>query len=215
VRLRKYALALGSVAAAVTLMGASSCDSGEGSKDPRDGVNRKIEQQNESRTPYVPHNDVEFKNFNRAQELYDSPTTVIWCTTTWGNPSAPIVTIPIAGKLTSSSVSYLPQQRQVDHGNYSWSVLDAPSNDGMYHGNPAPYRYGFTPGGQYNDFFNMPTLCTTSLTKFQREQTFVSTQLDSKAASIDQRAQTALRERIRSRRKRSSMSWRVIDERPA
>ena len=184
---------LAACVAAMVFAGCGFGDDGPATPDPKADLQRKIGEREQTRHPYEPKNDVEFNNFNRAQALYDSPDTIIWCTTTWANPSAPIVTIPIAGKLTSSSVSYLPQQKQVDKGNYSWLVVDAPSSDGMYHGNPAPYRYGFTPGGQYNDFFNMETLCTTSLTKFQREKTFVSTSLDSEAATIDKRAQEALK----------------------
>jgi hypothetical protein len=62
----------------------------------------------------------------------------------------------------------------------------------MYHGSPPPYRYGFTPGGQYMDFFNMPTLCTTALTSFQRQTTKVAITVDAQAKAADQAAEAAL-----------------------
>lgn len=170
---------------------AASCDTEKptASRDARKSVDTRAN----ARSPYLPHNDVEFKNYNEAQKLYDSPTTIIWCSTTWGNPSAPIVTIPVAGKLTSSSVSYFPGKRWVDRGEYTFTDEEARSVDGMYHGTPAPYRYGFTPGGQYVDFFNMPTVCTTALTKFQRQATKVSVSVDSVAKEKDSAAQSALK----------------------
>jgi hypothetical protein len=137
---------------------------------------------------------VEFNNYNKAQKLYDSPDTIIWCSTTWGNANAPIITLPVAGKLTSSSVSLLPSLKGATGGGdgQDFYTTEQRSVDGMYHGNPPPYRYGFTPGGQYVDFFNMPTLCTTALTKVQREQTKVVVALDAKAATAQRVAEKAL-----------------------
>jgi hypothetical protein len=140
-------------------------------------------------------NNAELRNYEGAQKLYAQPTTIIYCTTTWGNASAPLVTIPIAGKLTSSSVSYFPSTRDRavgDGGGAEWTP-ERRSVDGLYHGSPPPYRYGFTPGGQYVDFFNMPTLCTTALTKFQRQATQVAVTVDSIARAADQQAQDALK----------------------
>jgi hypothetical protein len=142
---------------------------------------------------YVPHNHTEFNNFNDAQRLYDSPSSIFWCTTTWGNPSAPMVTVPVAGKLTSSSVSYLPQDYVDRRGDGYYTLRPNFSNDGMYHGSPPPYRYGFTPGHQYVDFFNMPTFCTTAMTKFQRAQTKVTLTIDPEAQMATQQAEAALR----------------------
>lgn len=142
---------------------------------------------------YLPHNDVELRNYNDAQKLYDSPNTIIWCSTTWGNPSSPIITVPVTGKLTSSTTTFFRPEQFIDRGNYSWQVGTARSVDGLFHPNPPPYRYGFTPGGQYVDFFNMPTLCTTALTKFQRQETKLSTALDPAALSAQSRAEKALR----------------------
>lgn len=174
---------------------AAGCGEDKRQDNPAKKLRANIAHTAAARQPYEPKNEVEFNNFNKAQALYDDPTTIIWCTTTWANPSAPIITIPIAGKLTSSSVSYLSPDQQLDFGSEGHLLAQAPSSDGMYHGSPPPYRYGFTPGGQYNDFFNMETYCTTSLTRFQRENTFVSTSLDPEAKTLDAQAQDALKQK--------------------
>lgn len=142
-------------------------------------------------TPPLPESP-DFLNYNQAQRLYASRTSIIWCTTTWGNPSAPMVTIPVQSKLTSSSVSFYPSSRVKVYENSGEYTPERRSVDGMYHGSPPPYRYGFTPGGQYVDFFNMPTLCTTALTKFQRQETKVALSVDDAAKAADAQAQAAL-----------------------
>jgi hypothetical protein len=156
----------------------------------------QIDGRSNSTRPFVPAwPSPEFKNYTAAQRLYANPNTIVWCTTTWGNASSPLVTIPIAGKLTSSSVSFFPSTRawrgdhNIDHPEYT---PERRSVDGMYHGSPPPYRYGFTPGGQYVDFFNMPTLCTTALTRFQRQTTKVAVTVDEQAKAADQAAEAAL-----------------------
>lgn len=144
---------------------------------------------------FIPKNKVEIHNYERAQKLFDDPSTIIWCTTTWGNASAPLVTMPVAGKLTSSTVSVFATSRAYkpgDDGNGEYAQ-ERRSIDGMYHGTPPPYRYGFTPGGQYVEFFNMPTLCTTALTKLQRQKTEVALTVDDAAAAADSAAEAALR----------------------
>ena len=138
-------------------------------------------------------NHLDYQNFFKAQQLYDDPSTVQFCTTTWGNASAPLVTVAIAGKLTSSSVSLNPtnQTKIGGGGDGGWTETyngELVSSDGMYHGSPPPYRYGFTPGGQYVDFTNMPTFCTTSLTSFQREKTVIQTEIDPAAVAATQKA---------------------------
>lgn len=146
------------------------------------------------RSPYIPTNDVEYENYNKAQQLYDSPESIIWCTTSWGNPSAPLVTTPIVGKLTSSSTSYFPNSNQKfsSGGSFTWSE-EARSVDGMFHGNPPGYRYGFTPGGQYVDFYGMEVFCTTALTEFQRQPTTVSVETDTATNDLQRQAEDLLK----------------------
>jgi hypothetical protein len=183
---RRNALAACVVVAVIAGCGASIAN------DQLSGVD---EQANKHQT-FIPRNNVERTNYEKAQKLYDSPSTIIWCSTTWGNASAPIVTVPIAGKLTSSSVSFFPSTRaKFDRGGGSGIeeyTTERRSVDGMYHGSPPPYRYGFTPGGQYVDLFNMPTFCTTALTKFQRQKTEVAVAYDEVAKAADTQAEAAL-----------------------
>jgi len=148
---------------------------------------------NKSFTAPVIKNYIDYHNFYKAQELYDDPTTIQWCTFTWGNANSPLVTVPIAGKLTSSTVSLRPttqSEKGSDNGTYS---PELPSTDSMYHGSPPPYRYGFTPGGQYVDFnSSVPTFCTTALTKFQRQKTQVDLTNDPSMLAAQQKAQQDL-----------------------
>lgn len=176
-----------------TIVALSSCGS-----DTRDqkSVQQQVQKQVSTRgLGYIPKNNVEFNNYNRAQKLYDSPNTIIWCSAFPPGANQPIITTPIQGKLTSSSVSLLPNTQvraysSDDYGTYSPEVK---SVDGMYHGSPPPYRYGFTPGGQYVDFSNATLVCTTALTKFQREKTVVVTEVDSQASSATSAAEKALK----------------------
>lgn len=139
---------------------------------------------------YIPHNGVEFNNYNNAQKLFDNPTTIIWCTASFGGSNtSPLITVPVAGKLTSSTTSYFnPQQIAYQHSD---SVVGTQSVDGMFHTNPPPYRFGFTPGGQYVDFFNMPTFCTTQPIQFQRQS--ISVRVDRGLAAATIQAESALR----------------------
>lgn len=139
---------------------------------------------------YLPHNDVELRNYNDAQKLYDSPSSILWCTAFPSNPSAPLITVPIAGKLTSSSTTFFqPEYRK--SGSDGAVALPSRSVDGLFHPNPPQYRYGFTPGGQYADFFNIETFCTTAMSKFQRQSTKIDVTPDAGALQA-----TAVAERL-------------------
>jgi hypothetical protein len=108
---------------------------------------------------YVPQHDLEFDNYNRRQKMTDDPTQIIWCTAYFTNPSAKPITFPIKGKLTSGSKRPFP---------------DDPGPDGMY-GPSGDYRYGFTPGGNYVDFYGVETICTNALMIWQKQTTLVAT----------------------------------------
>ncbi|AXH70455.1 hypothetical protein HOT75_gp068 [Gordonia phage Daredevil] len=177
------------VAALGLAAGLTAC----GQSDPavqsdKDKVNAQV---NNRGGAYIPKNNVEFNNYNEAQKLYDSPNTIIWCTATFPNDSAPLFTVPIRGKLTSSSVSYFRGQELAYDNGENWTA-EARSVDGMYHGNPPGYRYGFTPSGQYVDFFGLETFCTTQPTQFQREKTEIALAVDPGLADAQKRAQDAL-----------------------
>lgn len=158
----------------------------------RDDAYNQVAKKATHRAGYLPTNDVEWNNYNRAQKLYDDQSSIIWCTTTWGNASSPLVTIPIAGKLTSSSTSVFSPEHQVGDSD-TLAMAPSMSVDGLYHPNPPQYRYGFTPGGQYVDFFGMPALCTTALMKFQRQSTKVTISIDPQARAAQAAAESALR----------------------
>ncbi|MEH0110640.1 hypothetical protein V6N00_13090 [Tersicoccus sp. MR15.9] len=149
-------------------------------------ASQEVNTKAENRSPYMPQNDVEYNNYNAAQKMYDDPNSIIWCTTSFPNNSSPLVTIPIRSKLTSSSVSYF---RGTDSSGY-----DQRSVDGMYHGNPPGYRYGFTPSGDYVDFFGLNVLCSSKLQNYQRQETKVSITGNSDAVTQAQKdAEEALK----------------------
>lgn len=160
---------IAAVAAVPLALALASCSAPQDKKTEKDAVQEKVN----SRTAYIPKNDVEFKNFNRAQELYDNPAAIQWCTAFPSSTSAPIITTPIAGKLTTSSTSYFsPTERQT---NSSGAMVNEPARsvDAMFHGD-SYYRYGFTPAGAYQDFSNsLELMCSTTLTEYQRQNTFV------------------------------------------
>lgn len=164
---------LAAVGAAVLMLSLASCSSDGGTAAPDRGQQLAESEKNfNERTAPDVSGEVEYNNYVDAQELYDDPSSIIWCTMFPASPSAPTVTVPIRGKLTSSTVSFYPNQRKeyIDGGEYNMEVMvEAQSVDGMYHGSPPPYRYGFTPTGQYVDFFEIPTFCTTALTEFGRQ----------------------------------------------
>lgn len=172
----------GIAGAAFVIGGLAACTESEQEK--------QVRAKAESSEAYIPVNDVEMNNFNRAQELYDNPAAIQWCTAFPSSSSAPIITIPIAGKLTTSSSSYFDPTTVDGNAN----VRPSRSVDGMYHGDSF-YRYGFTPGGQYVDFSNsMELLCTTSLTEFQRQNTYVEglgTNGDATEVDVDARQRAA------------------------
>lgn len=164
------------IVAAALSVGVAAC--GEGKTEQQKAVDKHAA----GFKAYLPHNDVELHNYNRAQQLYDSPNTIIWCTSAFSNPSAPIITTPVAGKLTSSSTTFFPPEREVHvDGDGANPLGVARSVDGLFHPNPPPYRYGFTPGGQYIDYFGVEVQCTTALTKVQRQKTLVDVSPDAEA----------------------------------
>lgn len=182
---RTLAVAGFAAIAAITL---SACE------DMPPSESRQVEHKAQDFEAYLPTNNVELDNYNRAQELYDDPAAIQWCTAFPSSNSAPIITLPIAGKLTTSATSYFNPQERVSGSNGAVS-LPTRSVDGLYHGDSF-YRYGFTPGGQYVDFSNsLELLCTTALTEFQRENTFVEgVDTSGDIEKLQQQAEEALKD---------------------
>ena len=158
---------------ATLVLTASSCESAE------HAASREVTSKAVERAPYLPKNDVEFENYNKAQELFDDPNSIIWCTSTLPNDSAPIFTVPIRGKLTSSSTSYFASTNS--------SGVEERSVDGMFHGSPPAYRFGFTPADVYVSFEGMSAYCSSQLDSFQRQQTYISVAPESDAVTEAQK----------------------------
>jgi hypothetical protein len=177
-RITKFGTAILAVAAlSFTLAGCSATSDGEPSRDKQ--LETTQEKFDKRSAPDVT-GDTEYNNYIKAQEgVYDNPATVLWCTASFNSGTAPVFTVPIAGKLTSSTVSFFPSTKQKfsSGGGFTWSEENQ-SVDGMYHGTAVPYRYGFTPGGQYVDFTGLDMFCTTQLTEFQRVSISVVTDAD-------------------------------------
>lgn len=176
--------------------GASGCSAPTATTDTREDQLNQSQKRFDARTPPDVTGDAEYQNYIRAQEdVYDDPSNILWCTAAFPNATSPIFTTPIAGKLTSSSVSYYPNEKleTVDVGEaYGEILVEAQSVDGMYHGSPGPYRYGFTPGGQYVDYTGMAVFCTTALTAFQQQTLELS--VVATADEFTEQAEEALRD---------------------
>lgn len=155
---------------ALSAFGLAACGSSESSE--RHTAKQGAEENRKNFVPYIPKNQIEGSNYNKKEELFDNPNTIIWCSAFPPGSNYPVITIPIAGKLTSSSVSVFPSDKvERDHGN---AVVEAEDVDGLFHGSPPPYRYGFTPGGQYVSFEGgLATLCTTQPLEIQRQSVSV------------------------------------------
>lgn len=176
--------------AILAVVGLTACDSG---KKPSE--QQEVEQKASGFKAYIPKNDVELSNYNKAQELYDDPAAIQWCSMFPSSSSAPIITIPIAGKLTTSGTSYFSPTEVGQYGSNN-APINRPNRsvDGLFHGDSF-YRYGFTPAGAYVDFSNSSELlCTTALTDFQRQNTYVEgvgNNGDAKKLDIDSRQKSA------------------------
>jgi hypothetical protein len=162
----------------------SACDEEDHSKEEEE-----VAAVARSYHAYIPKNGVEFHNYNQSQELYDNPATILWCTAFPQSPTEKPVTVPVAGKLTSSTTTFFRPEERVS-GEHGAVALPRRSVDGLYHPNPPQYRYGFTPGGQYVDFFDMPTLCTTQPLEYQTQSIALS--VDGSLAKATGEAEKAL-----------------------
>jgi hypothetical protein len=135
---------------------------------------------------YVPKNAVELRNYNWRQEIADNPSLILWCTFFPANPNAPMITVPILGKLTSGAKRPFPQ--------YTSSSYENPGADGMY-GSSGEYRFGFGPTGKYEyyDFYGVETFCTTVPLTYQREKTIIVMEKDPTLVAASVAAEEALK----------------------
>jgi hypothetical protein len=182
-RFKVMALAVIAVSLGVTLAG---CTSDDTKGNP--GTNIADNRQN-----YTPKNDVEGHNYNARQAIADNPATLIWCTVFPTSPNAKAFTIPIVGKLTSGNKRPYPTEQAVidsDTGGYTYNP-EVPGPDGMF-GTSGEYRYGFDPAGNYHDFYNLETYCTTVPNVLQKEQTIVVIKAAGDLGAIDKQVEAAL-----------------------
>lgn len=188
-QLGRWFVACAAVLVVTALLGA--CESNPSEPSNQEQARKAIDQKIANREYYTPKNDVEFNNYQARQKLADDPTAILWCTTAFNQPGTPMFTVPIVGKLTSGNKRPYPTEivrEYTDHGSY-YPELHGP--DGMY-GTSGEYRYGFSPGGVYEDFYNMPTYCTNEPTVFQRDSTEIVLQTAGDLQSAAQQAEAAL-----------------------
>ena len=143
-----------------------------------------------SRTAYVPRNDIEFKNYNKRQQLADDPSAIIWCTSAFSTPGAPLFTVPIVGKLTSGDKRPFPTSQVREGTSYN---PELPGSDAMY-GHSGEYRYGFTPGDIYADWYGMEAFCTNEPLVWQKEATTIAMTSDPALLDAQNRASQVLRQ---------------------
>lgn len=168
----------------IAILGALVMACGEYTPQNQSQVNAQQVAQN--RQTYVVKHDVEGQNYNQRLKLADDPTTILWCTAAYSQPGLKPITVPIVGKLTSSNKRPFPTSQVQYQSSYSPELPDAQA---MY-GTSSEYRYGFTPGGQYWDFYNIEMVCTDQPTIQQREATTLVYQVDDNllAAQVKARA---------------------------
>lgn len=173
----KILIGMSFIAAALAL-------SGCGAPTNRIEANREAERQAEKRSPYIQKNDIEYNNYDKRQRMSDDPTTIMWCTFFPPTPGTQPITIPVVGKLTSGGKRVF---RSTDGNGY-----ENVGPDGMF-GSSGEYRYGFTPGDNMVDIYNLPSFCTTEPTVWQRAQTEIIITTDASLVAASKAASSALK----------------------
>lgn len=170
----------------VLLAGGTACGPGQSAADKSAAAAEKNAANNAF---YVPSHKVEQQNYNDRQRLADNPSTILWCTFFPPTVGQEPITVPIAGKLTSSSKRPTPGTWTADTGGPGTERVGP---DGMY-GSSVEYRYGFDPTRtQYYDFTQLPSICTNTPLIWQKNKTTIAIQTDATLSSIDKAATAAL-----------------------
>lgn len=145
-----------------------------------------------TRNNYIPKNDIEGHNYNARQILADNPATLIWCSVYPQNPNVKPFTVPIVGKLTSGNKRPFPTQIVRTYENSGTYNPELPGSDGFY-GTSGEYRYGFDPAGNYHDFYNLETYCTSEPTIIQKNTTDIMVSVsDDQLSAATNKAEAAL-----------------------
>lgn len=163
---------------------------GCGSTTQSNTVAQEAQRSAQSNNVYVPKNRVEQSNYNQRQRIADSASTILWCTSAFSTTGAPMFTVPIVGKLTSGGKRPIPTE-QSKTGYAVDYTTELPGPDGMY-GSSGEYRYGFSPSGNYYEFYGIETFCTTEPTIFQKEKTTIVSGTDPTLFKAQQEAQKIL-----------------------
>lgn len=107
---------------------------------------------------------VERRNYEWRYEISQDSSTILWCTFSFPQSNTQLVTVPVVGKLTSGGKRSFGSGEDYGQDEY-----------GMYGSSDGNYRYGFGPGGkgEYYDFSQMPSFCTTVPMTFQAQKTIM------------------------------------------
>jgi hypothetical protein len=183
---RPFFALVGVLGAVFVLTTAEDC----GTQSAASQAQAEAAQKAQNHAAYIPKNDIEFNNYNARMKISDDPTTLLWCTSAFPIPSSPLFTVPVVGKLTSSSKRPYSTSTVNTTSANSYSP-ELPGPDGMY-GPSTDYRYGFTPAGVYVDFYNLQTYCTTEPSVWQRQATKIVLGTDDKLFQAQQKARQLL-----------------------
>lgn len=189
-RMRKYFAALIAMVAFATL--ATGCVDEVATDNSVAGQAQQEARKNQDKL-HKQVNNVEFSNYNDRLKLADDPATILWCTFFPPTVGQEPITVPIAGKLTSSAKRPYRSTQYVDAGNYSWYAEERAGPDAMF-GSSSEYRYGFDPTRAiYTDFTDLASICTTAPTVYQRNKTHVMIETDPTLNSLTKAAEAALK----------------------
>lgn len=188
--------------AVLTLGGvAAGCGTGSGASAPSAADQAQKASKSLQSQIYQSTHNVEFRNYNLRQKVADDPSTILWCTffppgvsqvSNGGVGGA--ITVPIAGKLTSSNKRPYNNVVYDDRGNYTFTSKEIAGPDHMF-GSSSEYRYGFDPTlGTYYDFTDMASFCTTEPTLFQTHDTTIVVKTDATINSISNAASQAIKD---------------------
>lgn len=145
---------------------------------PNDQAAEKAREANQNYVPYPVRNFIDQRNYSWRLQISDDPSMILWCTMFPPTPGTKPITVPIIGKLTSSS-------KRPFSGDPTAYVDD----QAMY-GTSGEYRYGFGPTGmqEYYDITGMSTFCTTQPMLWQTQLTVVVQSKDNALLTASQQA---------------------------
>lgn len=130
----------------IVLIGCGAATAKEGLDGIDEIMNKNSTKQLLPSPKCLPKCSADFNNYREDAKRSIDPKTVQYCTVFPNTPGSKPFTIPIVGDMTSSSVSFYPSTRaKIGGGDIGVKefTTERRSFDGMYHGSPPAYRYGF------------------------------------------------------------------------